>query len=68
MEEIKWYNVPKWAKCYMKNEEWEQIFKCLWVDWAYLRWEDEKWNLNIGQFDTYMIDVPYNWMVYEKLL
>ena len=67
MKKIKWYDVPKWAKCYMNSEKWEQIFECLWIDWRYLRWKDKDWDIGIWQLKEYWIDEPYQWMVYEIL-
>lgn len=66
MEEIKWYDVPKGAKCLLNSEEWEKDFECLWIDGRYLRWKDGKWTIYIWNLSTYLIDEPYNWRVYEK--
>jgi len=68
MKEIKWYDVPRGAKCLMNSNKWEQIFECLWVDWMYLRWKNADWEIGIGQLNTYMIDEPYTGTVYEKLI
>lgn len=67
MDRIKWYDVPRWAKCYMNTERWEQTLTCLWIDGRYLKWEDSQGNMYIWNNDEYWFN---NWkmdIVYEIL-